>query len=891
MSKKNMKKSTVSQSDLDQAAKLLQNNELDTAKKRLNNILKKSPNHESALHYLALVQFKQGKYYKAKENLETSISIKPTSLKHYTMGQVLEKTQDIEEAETNYRLALSYNSNDIKALNNLGTLLREQRKFEEAESILQQAISLDTSHVKSRLNLGNVYFDLKYYDKTCEQYEQALHLAPDYLEAIYNYGEILENIHRYENAEKLYLSTLENIYDHKLIDKLINLLILQEKCLSALDILKNYNLLNNYEFATRTLNCFFQLQTPQYLTDIIDTHWPDNSYILTYFAKYLLNEYCIEDGQIQTTQDAENSIKDYSEIIDLAKDYLFHSLELNDSDPDCYYYLGYIFQLQADIENSEYYYQKAANLDSNYLDGMSEVVNLKLRFLYIEKAIDLAHTIISDKYNPQEAKIYEQLSKTMSQYGYLHQAYEITKRGLEKFHNSYQLYLTIGNIMADSRHYEEAIYYFDQAEKIIGTSSNIIHNKIFTKHYQIDTTKQELYNIITDWGKDHLCSSDNYFHHYNRFDPEKKLRIGILGKNLRCNPTGFFSISAYEALSNHHIELYAYNNTQQQDDITNRFYSICKQLRSIKNQSYRQIAEQINKDRIDILIDHTGHASECLLYVMTCKPAPVQIKWVGGQFNTTGLDAIDYFLTDWQETPYGEDKWYTETLIRMPDAYVCYSPPQDPPKATMLPALKNGYITFGSFNKPNKMNEQVISLWAGILNAIPNSKIFIKFSTLNEKESKELLYDSFAKQGIGRDRIIIEGHSNRENLLKTYNYVDIALDTFPYSGGLTTCESLLMGVPVITKPGSTFAGRHSYTHLYNAGLQDWIAHSEEEYINLAKYWSQNLGLLSVLRHKLRDQLLNSPLCDAERFASNFYQKLREVWEAKCEEMQNQQEAN
>ncbi|GAA3715372.1 hypothetical protein GCM10022421_23670 [Oceanisphaera sediminis] len=298
--------------------------------------------------------------------------------------------------------------------------------------------------------------------------------------------------------------------------------------------------------------------------------------------------------------------------------------------------------------------------------------------------------------------------------------------------------------------------------------------------------------------------------------------------------------------------------------------------------SERKLAQQFIEDEIDILFDLCGHNSGNHMRTMSMKPAPLLVKWVGGLINTTGLSTMDYLLSDNIETPEGEDEFYTEKLIRMPDDYICYNSPIYTPDIHITPAKYNGYITLGCFNNPTKLNAVLLEKWARIMHTLPNSRLLLKGFQFSSETLRNNIQAQFSKLDINEDRILLEGPSPHAELLQTYNKIDIALDPWPYSGGLTTCEAMYMGVPVVTLPGPTFAGRHSATHLTNVGLGQLVAEDWQQYHDIVVHLASDLDNLSNIRSHLRAALLESPLCDAPRFARNFSNAMRAIWQRHCE---------
>ncbi|UWN48863.1 hypothetical protein ASALC70_01053 [Alcanivorax sp. ALC70] len=339
--------------------------------------------------------------------------------------------------------------------------------------------------------------------------------------------------------------------------------------------------------------------------------------------------------------------------------------------------------------------------------------------------------------------------------------------------------------------------------------------------------------------------------------------------------------SALEQLPADAFQLVAYSTSDTEDHITHRLRRLCARWHQMQGYSDDLLETQLREDRVDILIDLSGHTDGNRLRLIAREPAPLIVKWVGGLVNTTGLDAIDYLISDGVETPPGVDERYYEKLIRLPDDYICYSPPDYAPPVKDLPALSQGRLTFGCLNNPAKLNDELIREWATLLHEVPGSQLLLRSAQYSDPAFRDRVWERFQQAGIERDRILMEGPDKHAAFLDTYNRIDIALDPWPYSGGLTTCEALLMGVPVITLPGPTFAGRHAATHLVNAGLPELVVDSWDAYRARARELAGDLNSLAAIRRNLRDTLMRSPVCDAPRFAGHLTTALRGIWRRHC----------
>src|SRR3989344_2623126 len=276
--------------------------------------------------------------------------------------------------------------------------------------------------------------------------------------------------------------------------------------------------------------------------------------------------------------------------------------------------------------------------------------------------------------------------------------------------------------------------------------------------------------------------------------------------------------------------------------------------------------------QIDILVDLDGHTENNRLLVFARKSAPIQVTWLGYP-NTTGLSTMDYRLTDGFADPVGmTERYHSEKLVRLPECFSCYKPPQGEPEVSALPARKKGYVTLGSFNNSTKITADVIAVWVNILLAIPSAHLVLKNAGLSGKNRQQTLHRKFSDLGISPERLTLLGHdASLSDHLARYGDIDIGLDPFPYNGTTTTCEALWMGVPVVVLEGNTHAGRVGVSLMTNLGLPDFIGHSVEEYIAVAVRWATDLERLAGVRLGLRARMVASPLIDAKGFTGNLEQ--------------------
>ncbi|MDA8048618.1 MAG: hypothetical protein M0002_01160 [Rhodospirillales bacterium] len=364
-------------------------------------------------------------------------------------------------------------------------------------------------------------------------------------------------------------------------------------------------------------------------------------------------------------------------------------------------------------------------------------------------------------------------------------------------------------------------------------------------------------------------------------DQARCLRVGLLSGSLRVHPVGWLTVAGFEALDPSQFTLIGLPQRTTPDAIAARFRAAAAEWCEVGRLDDAGLAAEIRALAIDIVIDLGGYGDSGRMPALAYRAAPVQVKWVGMQNHSTGLQEMDWFLTDRWQTPDGFEHLYSERLLRLPDGYVCYSPPPYAPEVGDLPAFATGAVTFGCFNNLAKITPRVIATWAEILRRVQGSRFLLKTHQFAEAPVVEAVSAAFERHGIGADRLILAGASPHREFLAEYNRIDLQLDPFPYSGGLTTCEALWMGVPTLTLPGETFCSRHSLSHLCNVGLTDWVASDLDDYVALAVAKAGDLTGLQSLRKGLRARVAASPLCDAPRFGRGLAAALRFAWSDWC----------
>jgi len=368
--------------------------------------------------------------------------------------------------------------------------------------------------------------------------------------------------------------------------------------------------------------------------------------------------------------------------------------------------------------------------------------------------------------------------------------------------------------------------------------------------------------------------------HANRRDPERVLRIGYVSGDFASHPVGYLSTAALAAHDRRAIAVYAYSGRIVEDAMTARIRAAVDVWRPTAGIGDAALADQIRDDAIDILVDLSGHTHGHRLAVFARKPAPVQASWIG-YFNTTGLEAIDYLLTDAAHVPPGSERWFTEQIVRLPVGRFCYAPPELAPDVAPPPMVARGHVTFGSFNNLSKVTPPVIELWARVVGAVPDARLVLKWRSLADAGERERLLAAFDAAGLVPARVELRPAGPHAAMLAEYGDLDIALDPFPFCGGLTSCEALWMGVPVVTLPGTRPVSRQTLGLLAQLGLDELAARDPADYVAIAAGLARDSVRLSALRATLRSRMTASPLCDAARFTRGLEAAYRELWRRWC----------
>ena len=367
--------------------------------------------------------------------------------------------------------------------------------------------------------------------------------------------------------------------------------------------------------------------------------------------------------------------------------------------------------------------------------------------------------------------------------------------------------------------------------------------------------------------------------HANDTQSGRCLEIGLVSADLRDHAVTSFIEPVLRCWGGgDSLRITVYDNHPAMDDVSRRLRCIVPRWRAVSQLDHTELAQRIAADRIDILIDLSGHTTGHRLVTFAHKPAPVQVSWLGYPA-TTGLRAMDYYLTDRHFLPVGEfDACYTEKLAHVPAVWP-FAPSEAAPPVNRLPALDAGFLQFGSFNRPGKLNQATIGLWSQVLRELPDSTLMIAGVPLDRQHLRWIEW--FAEEGVARERLSFHPWTNQQDLLALHHQVDIALEPIPYTGCTTSNHALWMGVPPLMLAGRTPASRLCAANLGHVGLAEFIAASPAEYVAIARHWCGNARALADLRAGLRTRWQTAPARDPSWVASGIERALRHMWRRWC----------
>ncbi len=429
---------------------------------------------------------------------------------------------------------------------------------------------------------------------------------------------------------------------------------------------------------------------------------------------------------------------------------------------------------------------------------------------------------------------------------------------------------------------EPAIAAYDRALAHAPELREAQSGRLFCLNYEEDRSAAEVAREHQRWGVSLQARAPAAAAAWpNAPDPGRRIRIGYVSGDFHTHPVGYFLLQVLKAHNRSSVEVICYSNGVRTDAMTGQLRDASDHWRSIAGMNDEAAEAMIRADAIDVLIDLSGHTAHGRLPLFARRPAPVLASWLG-YVATTGLPAIDYLITDPETAPPGSEVLFTETLLRSPRGRFCYAPPGYAPEVSEPPSSRGAPVVFGSFNDTLKITPRVVRLWAAVLAAVPESRLMLKWRSLDDEGVRGRFMELFGRAGVDSSRLELRGYSPHPEMLAQYAEVDVALDPLGFSGGMTTCEALFMGIPVVTLPEEKPASRQTLSFLTQLGMTELVAASEAHYVSLAASLARDPERLKHLRASLRPRMQSSPVCQPALFTATHEGLIRRMWRDWCD---------
>ena len=548
------------------------------------------------------------------------------------------------------------------------------------------------------------------------------------------------------------------------------------------------------------------------------------------------------------------------------------ALELKPDFAEAYYCLGNTKKGLGLLDDAAASYRRALEIKPDFAEALNNL-GFALRSLgQLDGAMECYRRALCAK--PDYAEAHYNFGNALQDIDRFDDAVASYRRALELKPDYAEAYYNCGNALRDIGRLDDAVASYRQALEIKSDYAKAYSNLLFALNYHPDLGAEEIYRAYREYDMGRCIPlRSGWRAHGNDRNPARRLRVGYVSPDFRRHSCRSFLEPLLAQHDKARVEVYAYAELAAEDYMTARYKSYAEHWIPTKGMSDEALAERIRNDRIDILVELAGHTAGNRLLAFARKPAPVSVSWLGYGY-TTGVSAIDYYLTDEICAPAGSEGLFAEQPWRIATPAYVYRPSPDMGEAGNLPALQRGHITFGTLTRSVRVNHRTIRAWSELLKAVPGSRLVIDSANFKDPAMQERMAARFAEHGIGRKQLEIGCHSPPWDVLRG---IDIGLDCFPHNSGTTLFETLYMGVPYVTLAGRPSVGRLGSSVLQGVGRPEWIANSEEEYVAKAAELAGDVGRLAGLRATLRGQMEQSPLLDEAGFARKVEAAYREMF--------------
>ena len=749
---------------------------------------------------------------------------------------------DLAGALAVYEAVLEADPAHADALQLTGTIALQTEDFERAVTVLQAAWTQAPDSPLVASNLSAALLRLGRFDEAQEAARAACTIDPANAEAHNNLGNALRRLDRCEEADAAFRTALQHDPDNREASANLQRL---ERSRAEADTLKR---------ARAHLNAG-EMEQARAALEAFVAEQPDHADAYNWLGGIATKQSRYADSARHYRRAAE--LRDDDGIYDLAG-VAVAKAHLGETDE--------ALSIAETIHNQ-------APTDQHVLYHCADVLFMAGR---LEACVGTLRELLA--INPDRPSAHNLIANALSRLGHASEASLHYLQALRGLPEQKTILSNLANATRDMGSSLEAHDYYMQAVEASG-SSPIYSNMLMNLHYIPGLSPEALSDAHMEWGA-RMCRPHLPKRRPTAADGTRgKLRIGYVSADFRRHSVAYF----FEPLLDHHdrarFDVYLYSNGETYDETTERLEGWATVFRPCAHMTDEALTDLIREDGIDILVDLSGHTSGNRQLVFARRPAPVQVSWLGYP-NTTGNPGIDYRFTDAITEPPALDPLSAETPVRLPSGFHCYRPPANAPEVEPRRQRADEPIVFGSFNAVHKINDQVIQLWARILEAVPGSRLLIKHRSMADPLTRARYAAMLTQAGVDPERIeVMTMIRGVENHLAAYNMIDIALDTFPYNGTTTTCEALWMGVPVVTMAGACHVSRVSASLLSRVGLEPLVGADADLYVEIAASLAHDPAGLIDLRRQVRSMVAASPLRDEAGFARAVEQAYADMWAA------------
>ncbi|MCW8863090.1 MAG: tetratricopeptide repeat protein [Rhodospirillales bacterium] len=814
-------------------------------------VLDASPNNPDALNLLGVLAGQLGQVEAALTLMHKAVTVAPEHIgAMVNLGNLLQGIGRHEEALSFYDRAVEVNPDWPECQNNRGNALAAVGRKDEAEESFRRAVELRPDFAEAHNNLGNLLGETSP-EQAIKSYRTALSIKPDYAEALNNLAKALQELHRLDEAIEVYREAL---------------------ALMPGAVAIHHNMGTALQDAGRmddARDCYTKALALQ----------PDHSE--SHYNLGIVEERSGNfDAAIDSYRSALNANPSYAEANNnlgnclLGRGDATTALTCFESAIECRAdYVAAIINrgnalraLKRTDEAMECY-REALIRESGNVDCLVNMGNAYLEKNEAEEAVGCYREAIKSR--PGDPNLLYNLANALAergQAGDLREASDLYQKAIGANPDFLEAHQGVGRLLlmrlCDAN---AAIPHFEKAARLAGDGTTQQSAYLMAMHYAENVTAKDIAEEHARFGRALPAPDAPPTRERGSKEP---LRVGLLSGDFYHHATAFFLMPLLENRDGRQWEAHLYSNATVEDGTTARFRKLADSFTDIRPMKDSEAAENIRSDGMDILIDLNGHTRGNRLGVLARRPAPIQASWLD-YVGTTGLEQIDFLISDPHHITKQMERLMAETVIRLPNDCYCYEPPKQAPEVAPAPFLQNGFVTFGCFNAAFKIGPQSIEAWSSIMRGVEGSRLVLSSQAFRYDDTRERFLSLFAAHGIPAERIDLLGPATPEEMLERYALIDIALDSFPYSGGLTTLESLWMGVPVITFPGDRVAGRHATSHLRNCGLDSLIADDRKSYIARVQSLAADTSEMKRLRGSVRDSLAAAPVTDGKKFNEDF----------------------